>query len=140
MPEMGYTGRSPSKRFALATTIVVCASSIAACTPTGQDTSKTPETIQPYAVALDEQREQIVISNDRESPQERVKDRNINDSIKRMRASYKLLPDRRFLLAIGEIDHLITGEPSAEVQLSHKQSEWTITYKDQNGWEGEGFR
>ncbi len=128
---MSLNGRSPSKSVALATAIVACVSSLAACTPNGTETGKTPETIQPYAVALEEQEEQIVILNDRESPQERVKDRTVINSIKRMRSSYKLLPDRRFLLAIGEIDHLITGEPKVEVRVSHKENEWTITYKDQ---------
>lgn len=131
MPEMSNTGRSSSRSLALATAMIVCASYLAACTPTSTNGSKTPETNQPYAVALEEQREQIIITHDRESPEERVKNRTVVDSIKRMRASYKLLPDRRFLLAITEIDHLISGESKAEVRLSHKESEWTITYKDQ---------
>lgn len=128
---MSRTGHLPSKILVLATLLVVCASSLASCAPHGTETSKTEETNQPYAVALDEASDQIVISNDRESPRERVKDHTIVNSIKRVRASYKLMPDRRFLLAIGEIDHLISGETKTEVRISRKENEWALTYKGQ---------
>lgn len=41
---------------------------------------------------------------------------------------YRLAPDARFLLAVGEVHHLITGKPKGSAQAEFRDGGWRIHY------------
>ncbi|MFC1848986.1 hypothetical protein ACFL27_02145 [candidate division CSSED10-310 bacterium] len=47
------------------------------------------------------------------------------------RQSYRLVPDRRFMVAIEELDGLFSELPSAKVQTSYTDDQWTIRFRDE---------
>ncbi|MBX9952974.1 MAG: hypothetical protein K2Y39_27620 [Candidatus Obscuribacterales bacterium] len=130
MPSMGRIHRHNAKFFAFATTVFVFASSFSACTSSREGQQQNGQVNPPYATAVNNDlADRIVVLNNRESAQERNMDRNLADSIKRLRASYKLLPDRRFLMAIADIHKLLKGEDTSQVELTYGEKSWSITYK-----------
>ena len=46
-----------------------------------------------------------------------------------MRARYRLHPDRRFLLAIADVHHTLTGDSLSVVHARRRDNAWVITYK-----------
>lgn len=46
-------------------------------------------------------------------------------------AAYRLRPDKRFLMAVAEVDYFLTGKPQQPVSANYKEDIWTITYKDE---------
>ena len=49
-----------------------------------------------------------------------------------MRARYRLRPDRRFLLAVADVHHALTGEPLSVVHARRREGKWVIVYKSQD--------
>ncbi len=130
MQPMSVSSSKSLKAHVAAIAIFVFASSLCACSTgrQGADQTTNENTANETTIQSD-LKERIVITNNRESLQERNRDRNISASLIRMRSSYKLLPDRRFLLAIAEIHQLITGEAKSEIELSYTENGWLINYK-----------
>ena len=52
-----------------------------------------------------------------------------HEMLQAVREGYHPPPDRRFLLAVAQMEHLITGEPAGELRSSFGDAGWTISYK-----------
>lgn len=52
-------------------------------------------------------------------------------TIEEMRAFYRLKPDRRFLLAMGDLHHLLTTEKRQIASAEFKSEKWEISYRGQ---------
>lgn len=39
------------------------------------------------------------------------------------------IPDRRFILAVAELDRLVTGSASNEISLAFQDDRWRVTYE-----------
>jgi len=53
------------------------------------------------------------------------------DMRKALQAGYRLKPDRRFLLAVGVIHSLLTGQKAEEVEVEFKDGDWEVRYANQ---------
>lgn len=51
------------------------------------------------------------------------------DMRKALAASYRLKPDRRFLLAIGDIHQFLSGQPAQQADAEFKETGWEIRYR-----------
>lgn len=47
------------------------------------------------------------------------------------REGYRPPPDRRFLIAVAQVDHLISGKPLGEVVATWRDGYWDLTYRGQ---------